>query len=198
MEQPGAIDEELGEFWEGDPYAIFRKHNLSSFERNRFFLNAGERRFLDVSFASGADDDGDGRSSVAADFNNDGRVDLAVRQAGGTPFLLYENDFPAQAFLKISLRGTKSNRAGIGARLVATVGDRQIVRELFPANSYRSQGPLVVHFGLGKAQRVDRLVIKWPSGDEQELNDIDADRHVVITEGRDEYQVVTPGETIAP
>ena len=195
---PGEIDRELGEFWEGNPWSIFRKHNLSSFERNRLFLNAGQRRFIDVSFASATDDDGDGRCSIAADFNGDGRIDLAVRQAGGTPLLVYENSFPQRSYLKVNLRGRQSNRAGIGARLVAHVGDQQIVRECFPANSYRSQGTLTMHFGLGSATVVDRLVIMWPSGQTQEIRNIDADLHVVITEGDDNWNVVIPGEIIPP
>src|SRR5436190_10055266 len=131
---PGKLDASLGEFWVERPWEIFTKgHNLSSYERKRFFLNVPGsirgRDFLDLSFLSGADNDGDGRSVVAADFRNTGQLDLVVRQAGGGPIILYENQFPPRHYLKVSLRGTKSNRLGIGARLSATVRGRALVRE---------------------------------------------------------------------
>ena len=72
--------------------------------------------------------------------------------------------------MAISLRGQKSNRLGIGARLIASVKGQPIVRELYPLNSYRSQMPSIVHFGLGDAERVDRLTIRWPSGKLQTID----------------------------
>lgn len=196
--QPGELDHELDEFWVDSPWKIQHAHNLSAFERNRTFLNVGGEQFVEISYLAGNDSDGDGRAVVAADFRNNGQLDLVVRQTGGGALLLYENRFPKRHYLEVSLRGTRSNRLGIGARLTAKVGDRQIVRELFPVNSFRSQMPTYVHFGLGDADRVDSLRIRWPSGLEQEISDLAADRHVVIEEGSDAVAVVVPGETIAP
>lgn len=198
LSQPGEIDDELNEFWVGDPWMIFREHNLSCFERNRLFMNVGGRKFLDASVVSGADDDGDARASIAVDVNHDGMLELVVRQAGGPPLLLYENRFPARNYLKVTLRGLKSNRLGIGARVVAHVGERQIVRECFPINSYLSQAPVALHFGLGEAEQIDRLAIAWPSGEEQEVRDVAANQHIAVTEGNDEIAVVIPGQVIAP
>ena len=198
IEQPGEIDPSLNEFWVGSPFKIRTEHNLSAFERNRMFLNTGARNFLDISYVSSTDSDGDGRASLAADVNHDGMPDLIARQAGGGPLLLYENRFPQQRYLKVTLRGRKSNRLGIGARLIARVGERQIVRERYPINTYMSQAPLVVHFGLGTAKQVDELVIQWPSGENQTLQAVPSDRHVVVTEGSDELLYTKPGEVIAP
>src|SRR5262249_35587574 len=142
----------------------------------------GGKDFLDISFLSGADSDGDGRSVVAGDFRNIGRPDLMVRQIGGGPVLLFENNFPQKHYLKVSLRGVQSKRLGIGARLVATVHGQPLVREMYPANSFRSQMPNIVHFGLGDATKVDRLTIRWPSGAEQVLTDVAGDRHIIIEE----------------
>ncbi len=196
--QPGAVDAELGEFWVGNPWEIFETKNLSAFERNRLFMNVGGRAFLDVSYVSGADSDGDGRSAIAADFDNDGRLDLAVRQAGGGALLIYENQFSQRNYLTVDLMGTRSNRLGVGARLIARVGARQIVRERYPANTFNSAAPLAVHFGLGDAERVDELTILWPSGERQTLRDLDAGRHIEIVEGDAAIRVVTPGETRSP
>src|SRR5262249_57454850 len=134
----------------------------SSYERKRVFLNVQGQDFVDVSYLTGSDSDGDGRSVVAADFRNTGQLDLVVRQVGGGAVLLFENDFPRRHYLTVSLRGRASNRAGIGSRLEATVAGRTLIRELYPANGYRAQMPASVHFGLGSADPVERLTIRSP------------------------------------
>lgn len=177
------MDRSLGEFWVENPWDIIRKgHNLSAYERNRTWVNVKGTGFLDASFLSGTDSDGDGRCALAADFRNNGRLDLLVRQAGGGALLLFENAFPQRHYLKISLRGKKSNRLGIGARLTATSDGMTQTRDLYPANSFRSQAPAMVHFGLGDHKRVERLTVRWPSGVEQVLTGVEADRHLVLEE----------------
>ena len=194
---PGQLDSELGEFWEDDPWAIGARHNLSGFERNRTFLNLGDRRFADISYLTATDTDGDGRSVVAADFRCNGQMDLLVRQVGGGTLLLFENNFPQRDYLKVSLRGSKSNSLGIGARIIAVVGDRRLTRELYPANTLQSQAASFVHFGLGTASQVDKLIVRWPSGEVHELSDVPANRHIVIDEKTGTHETVQPGVTIA-
>jgi hypothetical protein len=188
----------------GDPnlfQTVAKGHNFSAFERSRTFMNVRGGNFLDVSYLSGADNDGDGRCVVAGDFRNIGRLDVVVRKVSNGVLQLYENDFPQRHYLKVSLRGTRSNRQGVGARLVAVVNGQQIVREMYPLNSYRSQMPNIVHFGLGDRERVERLTIRWPSGEEQVLTDLAGDRHVVIEQGKDgsaAVETVVPGRTVRP
>ena len=199
---PGTVDKSLGEFWVNDSWDIVRQgHNLSAYERKRVFLNVQGKDFLDISYVTGADSDGDGRAVVAGDFRNDGRLDLVVRQVGGGAVRLFENQFEKAHYLTVSLRGTASNRLGIGARLTAKVAGRDLTRELYPHNSFRSQMPSRVHFGLGDSARIERLTVRWPSGAVQTLHDLAADRHVVITEGKtgpDAIETVTPGQIIQP
>jgi hypothetical protein len=191
---PGKVDAGLKEFWVESPWEIVNAgHNLSAYERDRVYLNVGGRDFLEISHLTGADNEGDGRSVVAADFRNVGRLDLVVRQVGGGPLLLYENRFPTRHFLKVSLRGRQSNPQGIGARLTAVVAGRPFVREMYPHNSYRSQAPNIVHFGLGDAATVERLKVRWPSGKVQEFRDLGGDRHVLVDEDREEVETVVPG-----
>jgi hypothetical protein len=193
------LDPSLGEFWVDNPWEIVGKgHNLSAYERKRVFWNVKGGNFLDISHLTSADDDGDGRCVVAADFRNNGRMDVVTRNVGGGVFRFYENNFPQRHYLEVTLRGTKSNRQGIGARLVAHVSGRQIVREMLPANSFHSQMPNLAHFGLGDDAKVDRLTIRWPSGQVQELTDMPADQHVAITEGAEKYEKVIPGQLIKP
>jgi hypothetical protein len=199
---PGKLDHSLKEFWSENPWDIINGgHNLSMYERKRLWMNQRGSAFLDFSYLSGADNDGDGRGVVPADFRNTGQLDLLVRMVGGGPLLLYENNFPRRHYLKVSLRGTRSNRQGIGARLIAEAGDLKMTREMYPFNSYRSQNPLIAHFGLGDARRVERLTIRWPSGDKQVLTNLTADEHIVVTEGKQgdaAVEPVVPGKLIAP
>jgi hypothetical protein len=206
VKQPGQLDKSLGEFWVENPWDIVAQgHNLSAYERKRTFLNVrgpdGGRNFLDVSFLTGADGDGDGRSIVAGDFRNNGKLDLVLRQTGGGPIFMYENNFADKHYLKVSLRGSKSNKFGIGARLIASVQGQPIVREMYPINSFRSQMPSIVHLGLGTADRVERLTIRWPSGKVQELTDLAGDRHIIVdedAEGAEAVELIVPGKTISP
>ena len=191
---PAELDDSLDEFWSGNAFDISMSHNLSGYERNRTYLNAAGKNFVDISFVSGADSDGDGRCVVPLDFNNDGRQDLIVRQVGGGSLKLFENNFPKQNWLRVSLRGVQSNRLGIGARLIAKIGTRQVVRELWPANTFYSQAPAAIHLGLGTSEKIDELSIRWPSGKVQKLKDIEANRHVLIKEGSDAMHTVKPGE----
>jgi hypothetical protein len=94
------------------------------------------------------------------------------------------NRFPKQNSARIELVGVESNRAAIGARLVAHVGSRQIVRDVFPANGFMGQGPVEVMLGLGSAKRIDRLQVRWPNGKTQEFTDLSADQTLIITEGQ--------------
>lgn len=199
---PGKLDPALREFWVSNPWQIVAHgHNLSAFERNRAYLNVGGKHFLEISTLTGADSDGDGRAVVAADFRNCGMVDLIVRQAGGGSLLLFENQMPRRNYLTVSLRGHKSNKQGIGARLTAVVKGQQLVRELFPANSFVSQAPNQVYFGLANAESVERLTIRWPSGTVQEFQNVKGNRHIVVDEAKavaEAISTVVPGETIAP
>ena len=119
---PASVDpKSLGEFWVNNPWDIVSRRATTSAPMSgsdRSSIKEG-RNFLDISYLTGADNDGDGRSVVAGDFRNNGQLDLVVRQVGGGPLLLYENQFPKAHYLTVSLRGHTSNRLGIGARLKA-------------------------------------------------------------------------------
>jgi hypothetical protein len=177
------LDKEAGQFWVSKPWEIVaEEHNLSAFERNATYLNVGEGRFVDLTFVSGAGNDGDGRSVIALDVDNDGMQDLVVRQAGGEPLLLLRNRMPKRHWLRIALKGTESNAQGLGARITATIGGRTLVRELYPINTYFSQAPAEAHFGLGDATVVDRIDIRWPSGKTQSLTNVPVGRRMSVTE----------------
>ena len=193
---PAELDESLDEFWSSNPFKVSELHNLSGYERNRTYLNIRGENFVDISFITGADSDGDGRCVVPLDFDNDGRQDLIVRQVGGGAIMAFKNQFPKKHWLRVSLQGVDSNRFGVGARLTVKAGGQKVVRELYPANTYNSQAPALVHFGLNDATNVDSLTIRWPTGKEQKLNSLPADRHIIVREGENVAHTITPGQTI--
>lgn len=183
LEAIGEIDEEAGEFWTKNPFQMpNERENLSSFERNRTFLNLDGNSFIDISFASGADIDSDSRSVVAADFNRDGATDLLVGSVGGGSLRLFLNRFPKANFSRIRLEGSGSNRAGIGARLTATVERQKLIRDLFPQNGFMGQGPAEIILGLGDAKVIDRLEVRWPSGKTQIYKNLAANRYFLLKE----------------
>ncbi len=116
-----------------------------------------------------------------ADFDGDGFLDLLVANYDQSPALL-RNSGNNNHWLKIRLVGTRSNRDGIGARLVLKAGGREQIREVHSGTSFLSQNSLIAHFGLGKSRSVDQLVIKWPSGVVQTLTNLPVDREITATE----------------
>ena len=122
-----------------------------------------------------------GRGSGAADYDNDGDVDVAVSNSGG-PLLLLRNDGKHGGWIGMTLVGKKSNRRGIGARVVLETTAGSQVRESKAGDSYLSSSDSRVHFGLGRAAAVKSVEIRWPSGVVQRLRDLKTGRYHVIEE----------------
>jgi len=185
----GQVDREGGEFWVENPFKIPGSgNNLSAYERNRLFLNLGGEGFLDASFASDADIDSDSRAVIAADFDRDGASDLLVGSVGGGPLRLFLNRFPrTNRRIRLDLTGVQSNRQGVGSRIEIEIGRRKIVRDLFPFNGGTGQAPVEMLIGLGRAERIDRLSVRWPTGRVQRFEKLPVDSAIEITEGQSEY-----------
>ena len=128
-----------------------------------------------------------GRGAAYADINNDGRLDLLLATNGGPAFLL-ENQATGEAALqqslRMKLRGTKSNRDGIGAIVAVSAGGEMQSQMLRSGSSYLSASELVLTFGLARHQKADSIEIRWPSGSADTLHDIDAGQTITITEGK--------------
>lgn len=181
--QLGEIDEEANELWVGNPFQLVTQgDNLSAYERNRLYLNVDGQRFIDASFASAVNIDSDSRSVIAADFNNDHAIDLLVGSVGGGPLRLFLNQIPQQNRLRVTLQGVTSNRLGIGTRLIARIGEKQIVRDIFPVNGFMGQSPPTVDIGVGDATQIDALTVRWPSGITQVMSDVDVQEPLHIVE----------------
>ena len=143
---------------------------------NVMFRNNGNGTFTPAAIGSPLSD---GSGHVAAefvDFDNDGFLDLFVTCGGSQsrePNLLYRNNGNPNAWLKVKLVGTASNRSGIGAkiRVRASIGGREVwqVRQLTAGNPFSGTTAPVAHFGLGDATGVTTLRVEWPSGGIEEF-----------------------------
>lgn len=184
----GELDTKRGEFWLENPWQQ-DDHNLSSYERNRVLLNRNGNRLLDVSHLTTADSDSDSRAVITGDFTGDGMPDVLVRSVGGGALRLFENRWPKTHWLRVSLRGVKSNSLGLGAKLKFHLGKKVVWRDLNPLCSYQSQMPAEILLGLGSVERVDRITVFWPSGETGHYNSLPANRHVVLTEGHSDWKV---------
>ncbi|MCW3055349.1 MAG: UnbV [Chthonomonadales bacterium] len=125
-----------------------------------------------------------GRGLAIGDYDNDGRVDLLVVDSEGKPLLLHNEVKTTSHWLQLRLIGAKSNRDGYGAVVTAEVGGRRLTRLCHADGSYMSSSDPRVHFGLGAAERLEALTIRWPSGQTEHLNSIPIDRCVTIREGK--------------
>jgi hypothetical protein len=124
-----------------------------------------------------------GRGAAFADLDDDGDVDIVITNLDAEPTLLRNDGGNANHWLTVSLRGTRSNRGGIGA--IVTVVDQQGRTQsgiCSTASSYQSASDGRVRFGLGNARSVRRVEVRWPSGTLQVLEDIAANRILEIVE----------------
>jgi hypothetical protein len=154
-------------------------------QRKVVYRNLGTGRFADVSESLGppVTDPKAGRGAAFGDLDNDGDVDVVINNVHDTPDLFRARTDPANHWTLLALRGTKSNRSAIGARVRIEAGGATQWQEVRGGGSYMSQNDLRVHFGLGAATRIDRLEVRWPNGSIEEWRDLAADRVLPIVEG---------------
>ena len=133
---------------------------------NQLFRNAGEGLFEEVSSQAGDyfKVENVSRGSAVGDFNNDGRLDLLVSNNGGKADLLENRTGSENNWIKLKLEGTHCNRNAIGAKVFVDAGGVRQLQEVRAGSSYLSQSDLRIHFGLGKATRMDSIRVDWPCG----------------------------------
>ena len=166
------------------PEADLPQANSSYREENLLFENRGGGRFDDVSTKAGP-----GlairevsRGTCLADYDQDGDMDLFVLNLNSPPTLLRNEGGNKNNFLQIRPEGTRSNRAGIGARIAISAAGRRQFAQVLSGGSYLSHHDLKVHFGLGSSTLVETLTVQWPSGAVQTLRDVPANQVLVVRE----------------
>ena len=146
-------------------------------EADSVFAN-GAGVFQDVSAEAGLSLVKAHRGAAFADFDGDGRIDAVVSSLGAAAELWRNVSPEPRHWVVLRLRGTKSNRDGIGARI--RIGDQYA--EMTTAVGYASSAAWGVHFGLDAVAVIPKIEIRWPSGITQTLRDVRADQVLTVTE----------------
>ena len=167
---------------------------MSQLEPNRFFRHNGGGTVNDCTTAVGfarQGNKGNGVTFVVLD--NDGDLDVYAQLGGHYPGDAARNAFyrnlrgNRNRWVAFELRGTQSNRFGVGAQVTVKAGGKMFYREVKGSEAFGSTDPYRVHIGLGSVARIDSVEIRWPSGSVQELGAVEAGRvHPVVEkqEGR--------------
>jgi hypothetical protein len=160
--------------------------NSTHAQRPMLFRNLGGGRFTEVTAGAGPvlQEPIVARGLAAGDYDRDGDLDLLVSVCNGKPRLLRNETPPGRHWLAVRLRGEKSNRTGIGTRIRVEAGGRRQQGWVRSGSSYLSASDLVAWFGLGERATVDRLTLRWPSGSEETLENVTADREIIVLEGK--------------
>jgi hypothetical protein len=179
----GHLEPEVHRF---KPYTAYRVANV-------LLENAGDGRFVDISArcGNGLAPIQSSRGTGLDDLDNDGDVDLVVLNAADRPTVARNETRAANHWLQIELLGRQSNRDGAGAQVRITAGGRTQLDEVHAGRGYQSHHGTRLHFGLGSAQEVERIEVRWIGGPIEVIDNVAADQLVTILEGSG--QVVTQG-----
>jgi enediyne biosynthesis protein E4 len=160
--------------------------NVGYAQPPQLFLNNGKGSFREVGAELGGGFSAPkvGRGLAVGDFDRDGDVDVLITTNNGPAYLFRNDQTAGNRSIRLKLIGTKSNRDAIGAQVKIFAGGVMQTRMVKSGSSYLSQSELAVTFGLGKRDRVERVVVDWPSGRTEEFKDLAPGRAYEITESK--------------
>ncbi len=161
----------------------------SLFRADNVYENAGGKALVDVTRDTICSDKSSSRSLAISDYDGDGDPDILLGnyinpRSGQNGAVLYKNTLEQGHYLKVRLRGTKSNSMGIGARVYVTSEARVQMKQVLLGQSFYSQNSATLIFGLGVNNNPVDVEVQWSSGRKTVLKDIAIDRTIVITEAR--------------
>jgi hypothetical protein len=123
------------------------------------------------------------RGAAFGDLDNDGRIDVVVENIDGLPMILHNDNASSAHWITFQLIGTRSNRLALGSKVRVVAGSMSQIDEVRSGGSYLSQNDLRLHFGLGSAEKVGDVEIRWPAGTMQTLHNLTSDRIYIVKEG---------------
>ena len=154
-------------------------------QQDLLFWNQKGKKYVDISAGSGLAEMAKkvSRGMAFSDYDNDGDLDIFINNSNQSANLLRNKNGNKNNWITIKVRGTQSNRSGIGTRIKVTTGDLSQTREVRSGSSYLSQNDLRLLFGLGNYKKADHIEVRWPSGLKQKFSNIEANQILVIEEG---------------
>ncbi len=157
--------------------------SYSGRERNCAFLNTGGERFAGISAVSGVDFPDDGRAIALTDWDHDGDLDAWIVNRSGPQVRFLRNNNPLpNRWLSVRLEGRSCNRDAIGARVEVTANGQKWIKSLRAGDAFLSQSGKRLHFGLGAADTVAEVTVRWPNGRIQRHAGLQPNRHYHIVE----------------
>jgi hypothetical protein len=156
-------------------------------QKTLLYRNLGNGSFSDVTASAGPGfaTARPSRGLATGDLDGDGRPEILIVNMNERPTLL-KNTGTRKNAIAISLAGTHSNRSAIGARCMIEAGGRKQVADVIGGGSYYSQSAFTLYFGVGTAEKIDRVEVRWPDGGKQAWSGIAPNRTLVITEGKEQ------------
>jgi hypothetical protein len=174
-------------------FSLFEGRTWNGRERNFAYLNLGQGKFAEASSAFGIDYQDDGRVVAPVDWDDDGRVDLWIRNRTGPRLRFVHNVDPAAGhWITLQLAGTTCNRDAIGARAFVEAGGVRLQRTVYAAEGFMCGGSRRLHFGLGKATKAEKIEVRWPGGGSQTFTDVAADARYRAVQGRPALERMPP------
>lgn len=166
---------------------------------NYFFKNNGDLTFSNVGKTWATDSSSNSNGAAYADLDNDGDLDLIVNNIN-QPAFIYRNEASKQLknhFLEVKLVGSEKNTDALGAKvLIYNNGNKQYLEQM-PNRGFQSNVSSVLHFGLGKDNKVDSLKVVWPTGKQQVITNVKTDKLMTLQE-KDAKQVMPDRQAIRP
>lgn len=174
-------------------FSLFEGCSWNGRERNFAYLNLGGLRFAEASAALDADFLDDARLVAPMDWDDDGRVDLWLRNRTGPRLRFLRNVDPDPGhWIALDLRGATRNRDAIGARAVVEAGGARVPRTVYAAQGFMAAPSRRLHFGLGSEAKVDRIDVRWPDGTSESFADVAADARYRIVQGEGKIMKLEP------
>ena len=153
-------------------------------QSNQLFHNQGDGTFLPIDAGPDLAREKVSRGTAFGDYDDDGDIDLLVVELNDAPTLLRNDGGNANNWLAVKVIGADDNRDGAGTRIHLRTGDESQWREINGAASYLSHNDLRAHFGLNKQEKIDRIEITWPNGDTDAIDDLPANKLLVVRQGQ--------------
>ncbi len=166
----------------------------SYYQQTVLYKNTGHGKFEDITplVGSAFAESRPARGLAVGDIDGDGQPEIVITNMNSTPSVLHNEGIVTGHWLNVELTGTKSNRSAIGAVATITANGKKRMAPVLGGSSFYSQNAFALHFGLGEAERVEKLEVRWPNGNSQSWANLGVDRTVKAVEGKEKVEEVLP------